>query len=249
MKIKQCVMAISLALVTAAAFAGDVDGIRKSLEEKMPGMGIGTITKTQYGGLYEVVVNGVDVFYTDASGKYGFFGNVVDLANHQSLTQQRVEEVRKVDFAKLPLDKAIVRVKGDGSRKMALFTDPDCPFCKELEKELEGVSNVTIYTFLYPLTELHPDAKHKAELVWCAPDRAKAWDEMMLQDKLPAAKPGKCDTPIAELAVLAKKLWITGTPGIIFGNGKLIPGGLSRKEIEDNLSVTPKPVANLEAPK
>ena len=228
---------ILLAMLSFNSSAGDLDTLRKSLTAKMPDTQIGAITKTPYAGLYEVVANGINVFYTDKKGDIALIGKLIDLKTQQDLAERRMQELRKIDFAKLPLEQAIVKVKGDGSRKLAVFSDPDCPFCKQLEKELEGVSNVTIYTFLFPLTELHPDSLRKAESIWCSKDRAQAWDELMLKEKEPvAADNKKCETPIRAIAGLAHKLWITGTPGMIFGSGKLVPGVLPGKQIEEMLN-------------
>ena len=229
--------ALILALAAVNAAHADEAAIRKSLTEKMRGATIGAITKTPYAGLYEVVANGINVFYTDDKGEIAVIGKLIDLKAGKDIAEERMAQLRTVDFAALPFDKAIVRVKGNGSRKLAVFSDPECPFCKQLEKELEGVTDATIYTFLLPLKEIHPDAERKAELVWCAKDRAKAWDDMMLAGKEPAGD-GKCDTPIKALAELAPKLWITGTPGMIFSDGKLVPGGLPRQQIEALLNAT-----------
>ena len=143
--------------VANIASAGE-EQIRKAISESAPEVKIVSITKSPYAGLYQVVTNGYNIFYTDENGEIGFFGNVVDLKNKQNLTQQEKDKITRVDFSKLPLDKAIVRVKGNGSRKLALFSDPECPYCQGLEKQLEGVNNVTIYTFLLPLSDLHPGA-------------------------------------------------------------------------------------------
>ncbi|MDA8260356.1 MAG: DsbC family protein [Betaproteobacteria bacterium] len=213
-----------------------VEQIRKSLAEKMPEIKIGTISKVPYGGMYEVVVNGINIFYTDEKGEVGFFGNMIDLKTQNNITQQKVAKLRTIDFASLPLDKAIVRVTGNGSRKLALFSDPECPFCQDLEKELKDINNLTTYIFLLPLTEIHPDAERKAELVWCASDKAKAWDDMMLNQKEPVAGNTNCKTPIKDIAELAAKLSITGTPGMVFANGQMIPGGLPREKIEKLLN-------------
>jgi thiol:disulfide interchange protein DsbC len=160
----------------------------------------------------------------------------VDLKSHANLTEQRRAELRTVDFSHLPLDKAIVKVKGDGSRKLAIFTDPDCPYCKQLEKELMGVSNVTLYIFLYPIAQLHPDAPRKSKAIWCAPDRVKAWDDLMIDGKAPPEPDAGCDTPIADLARIAAELHIDGTPGLIFGNGRMIPGAIPAADIEKYLN-------------
>jgi thiol:disulfide interchange protein DsbC len=205
------------------ANAGEAE-IRKTIAESAPQIKIVTITKSPYAGLYQVVTEGFNIFYTDEKGEISFFGNMVDLKNKVNLTLQEKEKITVVDVSKLPLDKAIIRVKGNGSRKLVLFSDPECPHCQGIEKQLEGVKDVTIYTFLLPLTDLHPDALRKAQLVWCAKDKAKAWDDMLLLQQEPKNSSTTCDTPIKEIADIAKKNWITGTPGVIFSNGKLLFG-------------------------
>lgn len=233
---KSTVSAFALASFAFCAHAADADNIRENLEKNIPGMEVGAITKIPFGDLYQVVGNGYTVFYTDKTGETALFGNLVDLKNKQNLTQAETEKLRVVDFSSLPLDKAIKRVRGNGKRRLALFTDPDCPFCRQLEKELEGVNDITIYTFLLPLTSLHPDSKRKAEQIWCAKDSAKTWDDWMLKKTaLPDGEPS-CATPIEDIATLAKKLWINGTPALVFGNDKLVPGGINRKQIESNLA-------------
>jgi thiol:disulfide interchange protein DsbC len=139
------------------------------------------------------------------------------------------------------MDKAIVKVKGDGSRKIAIFTDPDCPYCKRLEHELAKVSNVTVYVFLLPLPQLHPDAPRKARAVWCSADPAKAWDALMLEGQEPAAPGPECKDPIAEVAKVADAIGIRGTPGVAFANGKLVPGAIGAEQIEQYLNAPAKP--------
>lgn len=216
------------------AHADDEANIRKSLEATLPNVAIGKITKLPYHAIYQVVGNGYNVFYTDENGKVAFFGNMVDLKSKENLTEEEADKLRHVDFASLPFDKAIVRVKGSGKRKLALFSDPDCPFCQQLEGELAKVSNVTIYTFLYPLS-IHPDSRRKAEQIWCSKDRSKAWDGWMLDKKALPSGHAACKTPIDDIEALAKKLWITGTPGLVFSNGKLVPGAIRKAEIESLL--------------
>lgn len=228
------ILAVLASLLGSSLACADEQTIRANLEKRMAGAQIGAITKSPIAEMYEVVINGINIMYTDANADYGFFGNLVNLKTKQSLTQKRAEELAFVDFGAIPLDKAIVKVKGDGSRKIAVFSDPDCPYCKQLERELALLDNVTIYTLLYPLEQIHPDARRKAEAVWCATDRAKAWDNLMLLGKEP--EPGtKCDTPITDIAEVAQKLYINGTPGMVFENGKLVPGVLTAPDIEDAL--------------
>ena len=213
----------------------DTAELKKKLESSMPGVRIGEIRPTPW-GLYEVVANDLSLFYTDAKGEVGFFGRAVELKSKTDLSQARLQELRRVDFAQLPLDKAIVRVHGNGKRKLALFADPDCPYCREMEPDLAALEDVTIYTFLLPLPSIHPDATRKATLIWCAPDRAKAWDDWMLRGKLPEGSNLSCATPIVELAELAKRFKIEGTPGLVFADGELVPGTLSKSDLEARLA-------------
>ena len=234
---KALLMAVCLAATNAHA---DDARLRSTLEERMPGVKIGQINPGPMPGLFEVVVNGINVIYTDKKGELAFIGNVVNLKTKESLTKKRSEELAFVDFSQIPLTQAIVKVKGDGSRKLVVFSDPDCPYCKQLEKELAFLDNVTIYVMLYPLEELHPDARKKSEAVWCSSDRAKAWDNLMLYGKEPAAATGECKTPLDEIHALAQRLSITGTPGLVFQNGKLVPGALKTEQIEALLTAAAK---------
>src|SRR5262249_35693259 len=154
---------------------------------------------------------GDSIMYTDKAGAYIFGGPLVETHSKRNLTAERVDERNMIDFSKLPLEKAIKTVKGTGERKLAIFADPDCPFCKRLEKEIEPMTNVTIYTFLYPLLSLHPDAERKARVIWCSKDRSNAWSEWMLRatlDDSPACE----DAPISEVTAIARDLEINSTP-------------------------------------
>jgi thiol:disulfide interchange protein DsbC len=223
-----------LVLFASPLGADEIDSLRRTLRASMPDVQIGEIRRTPW-GMYEVVANGINVFYTDARGEVGLFGRAIELKTRADLSQRRLAELRRVDFAHLPFDKAIVRVRGKGTRKLVLFADPDCPYCREIEPELARLDDVTIYTFLLPLPSIHPDAMRKATLIWCAPDRAKAWDDWMLRGKLPDGGDLGCATPILELTELAKRLNIVGTPGFIFADGELVPGTLSREQLEARL--------------
>jgi len=224
------VAALVLGAIAYNAYAGE-EQIRKTISESAPEVKIVSINKSPYAGLYQVVTNGYNIFYTDENGEVGFFGNVIDIKNKQNLTLQEKDKITKVDFSSLPLDKAIVRVKGNGARKLALFSDPECPYCQGLEKQLEGVNDVTIYTFLLPLSDLHPGAMRKSQLIWCAKDRAKAWNDMLLKQKEPKGSNTTCETPIKEIAEIASRNWISGTPGVIFSNGKLLFGNQPTEKI------------------
>jgi thiol:disulfide interchange protein DsbC len=228
---------VALLVCARVAYArAEEDQIRAAVASAMPSAQINSVTRLPYGDLFEVVMDGNKIFYTDSKGQIGLFGNLFELKTRKNLTKARIEELSVADFSKLPLDKAIVRVKGSGARKLAIFTDPDCPYCKQLEKELEAVSDITVYVFLFPLQQLHPDAPRKARAIWCAPDQAKAWDELMLNGKQPPEPATDCRTPLADIAKLAAELNIHGTPGLVFGNGRVIPGLPEPDELEQMLA-------------
>ncbi len=225
------------ALLANHAFA-DEAAIRKAAEATFPKIKVDNVTKTPYAGLYEVFLGG-KILYTD--DKFSFFidGQLLDTKTKQNITESRFEELAKLDFSTLPLDKAIKTVKGNGSKKIAVFSDPDCPYCIRLEQqELSGITDITIYTFLYPLS-MHPDAANKARAIWCAPDRAKAWQDWVLNNKLPKDA-GKCETPIEAIAALGERGYITSTPTLILTDGKRINGAYPSKVIEAAIAAAAK---------
>lgn len=187
------------------------------------------INKSPVTGLYEVVTP-EHIFYADESGQYLIDGSLFDLKTRSNVTEARTRQLFAIDFSKLPLDLALKKVKGNGSRKLAYFTDPNCSFCKKLERELHKVNDVTLYLFLYPLFD---GSAEKVRAVWCSKDRVKAWDELMANGVQPA--PGKCDAPIAKVMELASKYHVNGTPALIFANGVINPGYMPAAELEKAL--------------
>ena len=226
--------ALLLGLLAGLAHA-DEASLRKTIENAYPKMTVESIVKTPYSGLYEVYMNG-QIVYTDE--KFSFLiaeGHLVDSKTKKDMTTERLADLSKIDFDRLPFDQAIKVVKGNGSRKMAVFSDVDCPFCKRLEQnELSIITDVTIYTFLMPLDQLHPDAANKSKAIWCAADRTKAWQDWILNGQLPK-KAGNCDVPLDKVAALAKKLGVTSTPTIFFADGKRMLGAYPAAEIEKAL--------------
>jgi thiol:disulfide interchange protein DsbC len=218
----------------ADAPAKELATVKKLLEAKFPGAPINNVSKSPYFGLYEAQLDD-RMLYTDAKVNYVLVGSVYDTATRTNLTEQRMRKMNRVAWESLPLDIAIKKVKGDGSRKLAIFSDADCPFCKRLETEMKGLDNVTIYTFLFPLDQLHPDASRKSALIWCAPDRQKAWDDWFESAKLPENK-GDCATPIAQTALLGQKFRVNATPTLIFADGSIIPGALPLDRLEAELN-------------
>lgn len=233
---------VSIALLSAfATFAvADEASVKKAVEAAYPKFKVEKVTKTPYAGLYEVFMGG-QIIYTDE--KLSFLiaeGRLVDPKTKKDITGERLEELTKIDFSTLPLNQAIKVVKGNGSRKLVVFSDVDCPYCKRLERnELSNITDVTIYTFLYPIEQLHPDAANKSKLIWCAKDRVKAWEDWILRDRL-ASSAGSCDVPLEKVGELARKIGVTSTPTLIFSDGKRMLGAQPYKEIERMLSAAKK---------
>lgn len=220
-------------IVSSSAFAATSLDLEKRLREQYPATRITSVRESAVTGLFEVVM-GRNVAYTDEAGRYMVFGHLYDMKEQKDLTAAVLDELNKVDVAALPLADAIKTVRGNGERKLFVFSDPDCPYCKRLEPELAKLGNVTIYTFLYPLDGLHPDARRKAQAIWCAKDRAKAWEAFMAAGKLPEG--AACDNPVERNVRLGGSLSINGTPTLIFGDGAMAPGLLPAAEIERRLA-------------
>ena len=229
--IKQLVAYAVLSSLSVAAMA-DEASLKKAVEAAYPKFKVESVSKTPYLGLYEVFMAG-QIIYTDE--KMSFLiaeGRLVDPKSKKDLTAERMDELTKIDFAKLPLDQAIKVVKGNGSRKLVVFSDVDCPYCKRLEQnELSNITDVTVYTFLYPIVQLHPDAAAKSKSIWCASNRVKAWDDWIMRNQLPK-NAVNCDVPLEKVGDLAKSLDITSTPTLIFADGKRMLGAQPYKEIE-----------------
>ncbi len=210
--------------------------LKKNLETRL-GANIDSITRVPVAGLYEVRVDN-DIFYTDATGNYIVVGNLIDLRSRENLTRKRVEAIKeaslpKFKFADLPLDAAVKVVKGTGKRQVAIFEDPNCGYCKRLEKSIHEIGDVTIYVFLYPV--LGPDSLAKSKQVWCAPNRSKAWSDWM-QSGVALSGEGACQTPLDKTLELGKKLKVEGTPTLFFSNNKRVEGAIDTAELEKLLA-------------
>ncbi len=225
----------TLCLVTSVTRAADesADALASKLKDLYPATKIERVQRSELPGLFEVVM-GRNAAYTDNTGRYFIFGHLFDMKEQRDLTAERVEKAARIAFDTLPLADAIKTVRGKGERVIAVFSDPDCPFCRRLETELDKIDNVTLYTFLYPLEGLHPEAKAKAIAVWCAKDRSGAWGELMRSGKVPSKS--VCDNPIERTIQLGQRLSIQGTPTLISSDGRLLPGAAPRERIEQWLA-------------
>jgi thiol:disulfide interchange protein DsbC len=216
-------------LLASGCNAGEGD-IKKNIETRFPGAKVDSVNKSPMAGIYEVLVDGGQIIYSDGNGDYVITGDMLETTSRRNLTKEKADKLSEVKFDTLPLDQAIKIVKGDGKRTLAVFSDPDCPYCKKLEAELVKLNNVTIYNFIYPLP-MHPDAGRKGRLVWCSADQAKSWTELLLNGKVPEGK-DDCANPIEANLALGQKLNIQGTPAIILSNGKRLPGYVPADKLE-----------------
>ena len=221
------------AFSVACSATAQESAIRKTLAERIPQLDkLDEVRPTPMPGLFEVRV-GTDVFYTDATGNYLIQGELIDTKARRNLTEDRIAKLTAVDFAALPLADAFTVVQGTGARKLAVFADPNCGYCKRFERDLQKVQNVTVYTFLYPI--LSPDSAEKSRNIWCAKDRVAAWQDHMLRERAPAA--ASCDTAALQRNLaFGKKHKITGTPTLIFMDGSRVPGAISAQEVDKRLA-------------
>lgn len=227
-----------LAAVTAT-FAGGVFAqeavIRRVLAERLPQLKIDEVTRTPVSGLYEVRYNGTSILYADEKGEYVLSGSLIDTRTRTDLTEARIDKLLAIDFDKLPLADAIVIKQGNGARKIAVFVDPNCGYCKRFERDLAGIKDLTVYTFLLPI--LGPDSTAKSRAIWCAKDGAKAWRAWMLDGVVPDAAKGGCDVAgIDRNLEFGRKHKINGTPAVLFEDGTRKPGAIPGEMLEKLLA-------------
>lgn len=225
-------VALGLSLIGAGVHANE-DAVRKGMEAFIGAPAVESVSRTPYGGLYEVVLKSGELVYTDENVAFVVDGRVIDAKTRRDMTQARLNELSAIDFSTLPLDQAIKQVHGNGKRVIASFEDPNCGYCKRLGKELAQMKDVTIYTFLYPI--LSPDSTTKSRNIWCSKDRAKAWSDWIVGAKAPSS--AECDTGAIEQNVaLGQKLRINGTPTLFLADGSRIGGYVPAAELEKALA-------------
>ena len=225
-------LALLLLLGLQAALAQEAV-IRKNIAERLPEFPkIDEVTKTAIPGIYELRI-GTEVVYSDEQGNHLIEGSLIDTRSRANLTEARQNKLNAIDFASLPLKDAMVWKQGTGARRIAVFADPNCGYCKKFERDLQQVKDVTVYTFLIPI--LGGDSPEKATNIWCAKDNTRAWRDWMLDGKAPPRSMGSCETPIARNLALSRKHKVNGTPAIVFEDGTRIPGAVGAEQLEKQL--------------
>lgn len=231
-KIQQgCMAALLIGLATSAA--ADEMAIRRSIESTFQGARVGSITQSPVPGFFQVII-GDAVVYSDAEGRYVFDGVLFDTQSKRDLTTPVKEKLSRIDFDKLPMELALKVTKGDGSRRLVTFEDPNCGYCKKLQGSLAGLDNVTIYTFLVPI--LSADSTYKTKQILCSDDPAKVYHDVMAgTGGLREIKP-QCEAPVGKLIALGKSMKVVGTPTIVFEDGTRVPGYMTQAQIEQGLA-------------
>jgi len=227
-------LAVALTATLASACLAQEAVIRENLVKRLPGLPqIDEVNKTPIPGLYEVRM-GTEIVYTDEHGDHIIEGSITETKTRSNLTQARIDKLTAIDFAALPLKDAIVWKQGTGARKLVVFADPNCGYCKKFETEMQQVKDVTVYTFLYPI--LGGDSPDKARNIWCAKDNGAVWRNWMINGTAPMRSMGQCDTAALQRNVaLGKKYRVNGTPALVFEDGKRVPGAMGPEQVEKQL--------------
>lgn len=228
-------LAAMVALLATGVRAQDADEarVRQALQLKFPKFQVDAVTRTPFAGLFEVVMGG-EVIYTDGKAEFMMGGTLYDLRTMpmRNMTQDTTQKIVSKALS-ASHDSAIKMVRGNGRRVLYTFEDPNCGYCRELYKELGKMTDITVYTFLLPV--LSPDSTDKSRAIWCARDRGKAWEQMMLKGALTETSKA-CDAPLAKTAEIAQRLNIRGTPAIFLANGQQLGGYLPAPQIEQALA-------------
>lgn len=236
-----CFRSLLAACAAALAFGAWADeaSIRKNLAERLPNFPpIDEVSKTPIPGVYELRI-GTDLLYTDEHGQYVIQGSLIDTKSRVNLTEARIAKLTQIDFASLPLKDAILIKQGSGARKLVVFGDPNCGYCKKLERDLVTLKDVSIYTFLYPI--LGPDSSAKSRDIWCARDPAKVWRSWMVDGTTPPKAMGACDASVIERNMaLGNRHRVTGTPAVVFEDGSRTPGAIPADQLESRLIAAAK---------
>ena len=226
--------AVLLAACLVPAALADEAAIRKNIAERLPDIPkIDEVTKTAIPGIWEIRI-GTDILYTDENGNYLIQGSLIETKTRVNLTDERIGKLTAIDFKSLPLKDAVVWKQGTGERKLVVFADPNCGYCKKFERDLLEVKNVTVYTFLYPI--LGGDSPEKSKAIWCAKDNGKAWRDWMIKGT-PVENSPSCDvSALARNTAFGRKHRINGTPGLVFEDGSQRAGALNAEAIEKMLA-------------
>ncbi len=214
--------------------AAQLAAIKQKMATRMPELPpVDSARTAPVGGLIEIKA-GSNVFYTDAAGDYLFEGNLIETRTQRNLTEERLDEINRADVATLPAKDAIVWKSGTGKRRLIVFADPNCGYCKQLEREMQKLKDVTVQTYMIGI--LGDDSRAKVDNIWCSRDRTQAWLDWMLQGATPPRAMGLCGSPGSRNQALAQKLRVNGTPAVFFEDGSRLPGAANAATLEQRMA-------------
>jgi thiol:disulfide interchange protein DsbC len=227
--------AISAALLAATNISADEAMIRKNLARRLPNLPrIDSVLPSPVKGLWEIRL-GSELIYSDEQGAFVIEGQIIDTQRHLNITERRIEELTAVDFRKLPLQDAVVWKQGTGTRRIVVFADPNCGYCKHLERDLSSVPDITVYTFLVPV--LGGDSPEKSRAIWCSRDSGKTWRRWMLDGAAPPAATAKCNSAVLDRNLaLGRKHGLVGTPMLVFEDNQRVPGIMTAADVAKKLA-------------
>ena len=221
-----------IALALAPTAVADEGAVRRMIQSRLgAGDRIESVLRMPGSGLYEVVIRdaeGARVYYADERATVVVVGQLYDATTGRNLTEERVRRLNAVNWNSLPFEWAVTTTRGSGRRKIAVFSDPNCPYCKRFEKDLAKLDDITVHIFLYPV--IKPESVTQTKSVWCSKDRAKAWNDLMLRDIQPTAAPD-CETPIEKLVELGRRLGANSTPTWFLENGERYSGAMALEQV------------------
>ena len=220
-------IALSISSIICSATFANVDTVKAKLSQQYPNLKISNIQSTEMQGLYSATLDN-QIVYVNEDVQHLFAGSMIRLKDQKNLTKDLAQQQNTVDFKALPLNDAVKTVRGNGKRQLAIFSDPNCPYCKVLEGNLAQLNDVTIYTFIYPIKT---QSIIPSKQVWCSSNKEFAWKNLIQKGVKPTA-PANCETPIERNLELGQKLGLHGTPAIIFSNGYKVMGAYPATEIE-----------------
>ena len=223
---KHAFLLAALAMSSTLALA-NVDTVKANLKQQHPNLDIQNIQATEMRGIYSGSMQG-QVVYLNEDAKHILAGSMIRLSDQQNLTKALLVQQNSIDWKKLPLQDALKTVRGTGKRQLAIFSDPNCPYCKQLEVELKKLNDVTIYTFILPLKA---QSVRPSQQVYCEANPAQAWEDLIAKGLSPRTSQS-CANPIQSNLKLAQSLGLNGTPAIIFSNGFKVMGAYPAAQIE-----------------
>jgi thiol:disulfide interchange protein DsbC len=231
---RRTLLAASASATVIGIASADEASIRRNLAARLPNLPpIDAVTPSVVKGLWELRI-GSELIYSDEHGSFVIEGHIIDTTRRLNVTEQRLEQLTAVDFRKLPLQDAVVWKQGRGTRRLVVFADPGCGYCKQLERDLNQVPDITVYVFLVPV--LGGDSPATSRAIWCARDRGRVWRGWMLDGTAPPPPGTRCDSSVLERNLaLGRKHGLVGTPLLVFEDNHKVPGIMSAADIAKKL--------------